>query len=95
MDTVGKRFKAIIDLKFKSQGDFAKFLDIPRQLVSNYVNDLSKPNYNILYELYKSLNINLNWLISGEGNMFNETPNEALKNELRQEFEELLRKKGL
>ena len=95
MDTIGKRLKKIIELRNQTQGEFAKYMELPRQLISNYVNDLSKPNYDVLYKLYKDLNINLNWFIAGEGNMYNQTPNEALKDELRQEFEELLRKRGL
>ena len=88
MDTLGKRLKFIIDTKHQTQGEFGKFLNIPRQIISNYVNDLSKPNYDVLYKLYKELNINLNWFITGEGIMYNQTPNEALKEELRKEFEE-------
>ena len=95
MDTIGKRLKFIIEQRNQSQGEFAKFLDLPRQIISNYVNDLSKPNYDVLFKLYKDLNINLNWFITGEGSMFNQTPNEALKEELRKEFEELLKSKGL
>ena len=95
MDTVGKRLKFIIDSKHLSQGKFGELLDTPRQLISNYVNDLSKPSYDFLYKLYKDINLNLNWLIAGEGNMYNQTPNEALKEELRKEFEQLLKRKGL
>lgn len=95
MDTIGKRLKFIIEQRNQSQGEFAKILNLPRQIISNYVNDLSKPNYDVLFKLYKDLNINLNWFITGEGSMFNQTPNEALKEELRKEFEELLKSKGL
>jgi transcriptional regulator with XRE-family HTH domain len=95
MDTIGKRLKFIIEQRNQSQGEFAKILNLPRQIISNYVNDLSKPNYDVLFKLYKDLNINLNWFITGEGIMFNQTPNEALKEELRKEFEELLKSKGL
>lgn len=82
MDTIGKRLKFLIDEKHLTQGEFAKILNLSRQIISNYVNDLSKPNYEFLYKLYKELNINLNWFISGEGNQYNQTPNEALKDEL-------------
>ena len=95
MDTIGKRLKYIIDSKHQTQGEFAKELSLPRQIISNYVNDLSKPSYDFLYKLYKEININLNWLISGEGVVYNATPNEALKEELRQEFEKLMKSKGL
>lgn len=95
MDSIGKRIKYIIDSKHLTQGEFARELNLPRQIVSNYVNDLAKPSYDFLYKLYKEININLNWLIVGEGGIYNQTPNEALKDELRQEFEELLKAKGL
>lgn len=71
VNTVGRRLKFIIESKHLSQGEFAKILNLSRQIVSNYVNDLANPNYDFLYKLYKEININLNWLISGEGGMYN------------------------
>ena len=95
MDTIGERLKLIIDSKHLSQGKFGDMIQTPRQLVSNYVNNLSKPNFEFLTKLHDKLGVDLNWFITGSGNMFITTPNEALKDELRQEFEELLRKRGL
>lgn len=95
MDSIGQRLKYIIDAKHQTQGEFAKELNLSRQIISNYVNNLAKPSYEFLYKLYKKVNLNLNWFISGEGSMYNQTPNEALKEELRKEFEELLKAKGL
>lgn len=95
MDTIGKRLKIIIESKHLSQGKFGELLNTPRQLISNYVNDLSKPSYELLTKLALDMNVNLNWLIAGTGEMFAQTPNEALKEELRKEFEELLKAKGL
>lgn len=95
MNTTGKNLKEILHDKRLSQAQFAEICGTTRQNIANYINDLSKPNYDVLYKLYKNLNINLNWFITGEGNMYNQLPNEALKDELRKEFEELLRKRGL
>lgn len=95
MDTVGDRLKFIIESRHMSQGKFADFMGCPRQLISNYANNLSKPNWDFLTKLHNELKINLNWFITGFGEKINQTPNEALKEELRRDFEKLLASKGL
>lgn len=66
-----------------------------RTNVANAAGGFSKPNWDFLKNLNIKLGVNLNWLIADVGDMFNHTPNEALKEELRKEFEELLKAKGL
>ena len=78
-----------------TQADLARIGNTTRQNVANYINNLSKPNYEFLVKLNTELDINLNWFIADTGNMYISTPSEALKEELRAEFEELLRKRGL
>jgi transcriptional regulator with XRE-family HTH domain len=44
--------------------------------VSNYETGKYKPSYEFLEALYKQLNVNLNWFVSGAGEMFNATQSE-------------------
>ena len=95
MDTTGVKIKQILHEKKLTQAQMASMLDTSRTNVANAAGDFSKPNWEFLKNLNLKLDVNLNWLIADNGSMFVSKPNEALKEELRQEFEELLRKKGL
>lgn len=95
MDTTGAKIKKILHDKNLTQAQLASLLQTSRTNVANAAGDFAKPNWDFLTKLNKVLNVNLNWLIADNGNMYISTPSEALKEELRAEFEELLRKKGL
>lgn len=84
-----------IRLKLKySRQNLSEILDVSAGSIVQYESGTRKPNFEFLEKLISILNINLNWFVTGKGEMFNNT-NEALKNELRSEFEELLRRRGL
>lgn len=95
MNTTGEKLKKILQDKNLTQADLSNIVGISRQTMSSIMNNASKPNWEFLTVLNTKLNVNLNWLIADTGKMYVSTPNEALKNELRKEFEELLRRKGL
>lgn len=95
MNTTGEKIKEILYAKRLTQGDLAKIGGTTRQNVANYVSNLSKPNWDFLTNINTQLDVNLNWFIADNGCMFNAKPNEALKEELRQEFEKLMKSKGL
>lgn len=54
----------------KSQRDFASLLKVNHQLISDYETGKSKPTLNFFGLVAKELDINLNWLVSGEGDMY-------------------------
>lgn len=95
METTGNKLKKILLDKSLTQADLSNMTGVSRQTISSIMNNTSKPNWDFLTILNKQLSVNLNWLIADNGNMYISTPSEALKEELRAEFEELLRKKGL
>ena len=95
MNTTGEKLKKILSDKNLTQADLSSLTGISRQTMSSIISNASKPNWEFLTILNTQLNVNLNWLIADNGKMYVSTPNEALKAELRQEFEELLRKRGL
>ena len=88
-------FQLLRDEKRLTQQALADLLNVKKQNVSNIENGHQNPTAELMKKLVEKLSVNLNWLIADFGNMFIATPNEALKNELRAEFEELLKKKGL
>ncbi len=54
----------------KSQTEFAAFLGIEQTHISRYENDKAKPGYEFLYLLAEKLNVNIHWLLTGEGEMY-------------------------
>jgi len=85
--------KLRFELKLSAR-ELAEKLGVSTGSIQNYEVGKREPNYNFMLLLCELLNVNLNWFVTGKGEMFNNT-NEALKNELRSEFEELLRRRGL
>lgn len=53
------------------------------------------PSWQLFTQLYKNLNVNLNWFVSGEGEMFNTPKYEDAKDEFEKRVEEILKKKGV
>jgi hypothetical protein len=64
---------------FKSDAEFARFLNLTPQVVANWYRR-NTFDYDILYT--KCLDINANWLFSGEGSM---TKEEVNKEEVKKE----------
>ena len=95
MNTIAEKFKILRNEKRLTQQGLADLLCVKKQNISNIENGHQNPSIELMKKLLDLLNVNLNWLVADKGPMFLEAPNEALKNELRKEFEELLRRKGL
>lgn len=53
-----------------AQGEMAYSLKIQQSQYSRYENGTSKPSVDILEKLVKQFNININYLLTGEGPMF-------------------------
>jgi transcriptional regulator with XRE-family HTH domain len=65
-----------------SQIEFAKFLGIEQTYISRYELGKVKPTSEFLSLLVEKTNVNLNWLLTGKGDMYitsNETKSELLK----------------
>ena len=72
MNSVSERLKKLRRYLRYSQKDFAKRLGILPATYSNYENEKRKLSPELLEKLYNEFNVNLNWLITGQGNMFND-----------------------
>lgn len=60
-------------LNYKSRKEFASIFPIAPDTLGTYERGVSEPNTMVLTLYYLQLGINLNWLITGEGAMFNKS----------------------
>lgn len=95
MHEIGNRLKAIRTEKRLTQQGLADIISVSKQAVANIEGGHNKPSIEFIGKLIENLNINSNWLIIGQGNMFNAPKYEDVKVEILKEVEELLRKKGI
>ena len=66
-------------------------LEMSSSTLTQYERGTRTPSAQLFIQLYKKLNINLNWFVSGEGEMFN-TSNET---DIELKVNEILKQKGL
>lgn len=67
MKTIGNRLKEIRG--DRTMESFASLLRSTKQNISRYEKDFVLPGVEFLTNLSKAENININWLLTGEGNM--------------------------
>lgn len=60
-----------------SQEDVADAINSKRSTVSGYERGISLPDSDTIGAIVKEFNVNMNWLVSGEGNMFDEISSKA------------------
>ena len=97
METTGQRFKKIRTQKKLAQEEFGKLIGLSKSAVSAVENDKSFISIDIQRTLYDKYNINLNWLVCGEGNMHNDIndKNSQFKEEIGQIIFEFLKQKEI
>jgi transcriptional regulator with XRE-family HTH domain len=67
MITIGERVKHIRKLHKLSQQEFSKAINISQGRLSEIEKNICKPSTDTLTSLSKGFNVNLNWLVLGEG----------------------------
>lgn len=89
--TQGQRIKEIRQALSLSQEDFGEIFKIQKQMVSSLEKDKLKLNNEKLVKLLNDYNVNINYLLSGKGDMFlnNQTPN--LRDEVKQIVKDLIK----
>ena len=97
MENIGIRFKNVRKLLKKSQDELAMELGITKQAISNIENTKSMPGLALLSKLLVDYDVNLNYIISGIGEIFieKEKTYKALRNSLIKEVEQLLDSRGI
>ena len=78
-----------------SVAKFADKLEMSANTLTNYEQSRREPSYNLFVQLDKKLNINLNWFVTGTGEMFNNQQPPATNNELEQEVVRVMKKYGV
>ena len=86
MNGVGSRIKWIRNYLKETQDRFAGRMNVTKTTLISYEQNKTDPGTIQLRNLYnsaKELNINLNWLINGEGEPFTEKEDRELEIELK------------
>ena len=79
--SLGQRLIKAMELKNVSSYRINKDTGINKTTIANYLNDeITNPNSSILNQLSQYLNVNLNWLKTGEGTMQIGNPVNSQKN---------------
>lgn len=93
-----ENFKKLrFELKLSAQ-KLADSLGVHKMTISNYENGNRKPTYEVLEALYNIYNINLNWFVSGQGNMFiteNKQPEQDIAKLVSDLIDAKLKDKGI
>ena len=81
--TIGERLKLIRQDKALTAKALANILNIPVRTIGGYERGENPPNEKFLTLLIEKLNININWLLTGCGNMYiNDVLSDLLENTL-------------
>jgi phage repressor protein C with HTH and peptisase S24 domain len=68
--SINERLKILIKVLKLSLKEFSEKTEVPYQSLQNYLRGERTPTIENLIKLSSHLNINLNWLLTGEGEMF-------------------------
>lgn len=66
--------KQLIASQGLKDSEFGKIFGLARQTISNYTTGKSEPNWSILNAICDKFAVNPRWLLTGEGEMYGETP---------------------
>ena len=95
MKTTGQRFKDLRKELRLTQEVFANKIGLSKSAISAVESDKSFISQNVMSTLFMEFNVNLNWLVVGEGKMFNAPKYEDVKDEILKEVDEILKKYGV
>ena len=68
--STSERLKQVMEVKGFNLKTFSEQADIPYRTLQNYILTNREPSAESLAKLHSQLGINLNWLMSGNGEMF-------------------------
>ena len=87
-----KKIRKELDL---SVAKLAAKLEIPAMTLTNYERGERTPSAQLFIQLNKKLNVNLNWFVTGEGQMFNTPKYEDVQDEFEKKVVEIMKKQGV
>jgi SOS-response transcriptional repressor LexA len=68
--SLGKRLQQVLRKMELTQTGLSRLIGTSNVVINRYIKDKTMPDFNFLNKLATSLNINVNWLITGDGPMF-------------------------
>ena len=78
-----ERFKQLLEEKGLTATKFAALIKVNASAMSHILNGRSKPGFDVLDKIAQAFpDVNLNWLISGKGELFNITPGKEKQTEV-------------
>jgi transcriptional regulator with XRE-family HTH domain len=91
---IGNRLKKYLEVKGISQADFARKTGLTQGHVSDIINNIKKhPSAGTLAKIDKNTDLNIRWLLTGEGEMFTNkksterSPMDIMRDVLKEEFD--------
>lgn len=79
-----ERFKQLLEEKGLTATKFAAIIKVNASAMSHILNGRSKPGFDVLDKIAQAFpDVNLNWLISGKGNLYNHRETEEKRPEPR------------
>lgn len=91
-----KRIRKELDISAQKMADK---LGVSQGSIAQYESGKREPNYNFISRLNEIYNVNLNWFVSGQGEMFlgqDKTTAPALTEQrIKELFNEFMKEKGL
>lgn len=71
MSTLSERLKELRKAKGLTQQQLGDLLQVSKQAIANIEVGHNNPSLDFICKLIENLNVNSNWLITGNGEMFN------------------------
>lgn len=67
--SISERFKEIRNMNNLSQREFAEKIGYSSSIISEIERGTNEPSRNVMLAIHRCFNVNLHWLLLGEGNM--------------------------
>ncbi len=91
----GENLKKVRQELGLSVAKFAEKLEMSPSTLTGYEREERTPSWLLFTQLYKNANVNLNWFVSAQGEMFNTPEYNEVKSQLRTEVLQILKEEGL
>lgn len=79
--SISNRLREVMEYKGLNIKTLAELLNVPYRTLQNYLLNERDPSAEVLIKVSNVLNVDLNWLMLGEGEMFRSSMNESELNE--------------
>lgn len=79
--SISNRLREVMEIKGLNIKSFSEQLNMPYRTLQNYLLHSRDPSAEVLVKVSETLDVNLNWLMSGKGEMFRGSMSESKLNE--------------